>query len=400
MPWSVTSPVDERARFVLEALEGWSSVSQLCETYGISRRIGYKWLRRYEQGGLRALEDRSRARKAQAAATPPPVVGEIVALRQQHPTWGPRKLRKRLSQLSPQVAWPAPSTIGEILRKEGLTQPRRRRRPLGLWRTPRTEADGPNRVWTADYKGEFRLGCGRLCYPLTVVDAHSRYLLACRALPGTGCAGARATFERIFQEYGLPDVIRTDNGVPFSSVRALGGLSQLAVWWMRLGIGLERTRRRHPEDNGAHERMHRTLKAEATRPARETAQQQQRAFERFRQVYNEERPHEALGQLQPASVYRPSLRRMPPRLPRLNYPEGVQCRHVSTNGEFRWQGKVYFLSSTLVGQVIGLQHTHDGRWNVLFGPAHLAVLDEVRRVLRPAAPGRRTRKQSGLVLPM
>jgi transposase InsO family protein len=182
--------------------------------------------------------------------------------------WGPRKLFARMQQLQPEVRWPCASTIGEILRREGMSKPRRRRAGRsGAWAPSRTAPDEPNRVWTADFKGEFRLGSGRLCYPLTVQDAHSRFLLGCKALPGTGTAGARATFERIFREIGLPEVIRTDNGVPFSA-RAVGGLSSLAVWFIRLGIRLERTRRAHPQDNGAHERMHRTLKAEAARPAR------------------------------------------------------------------------------------------------------------------------------------
>ena len=225
---------------------------------------------RYEREGLSGLVDRSRAPRRQAAQTPPEIVAEIVTLRQQHPTWGPRKLRAWLDRSKPDTSWPACSTIGAIVKREGLTKPRRRRRRLaGAWKPPRTDPDQPNRVWTADFKGEFRLGCGRLCYPLTVLDAHSRYLLDCRALPGTGTAGARSTFERVFREFGLPDVIRTDNGVPFST-HATAGLSKLAVWWIRLGIRLERIRRRHPEDNGAHERMHRTLKAEATRPARRT----------------------------------------------------------------------------------------------------------------------------------
>ena len=244
-------------------------------------------------------------------------------------------------------------------------------------------ADEPNRVWTADFEGEFRLGCGRLCYPLTIVDAATRYILDCRALPSTSSAGARASFERVFRPYGLPEVIRTDNGVPFST-QALGGLSQLAVWWLRLGIRLERTRRRHPEDNGAHERIHRTLKAEATRPARETAEQQQRAFDRFRALYNEERPHEVLGNRPPAALYRPSERRLPRRLPAMVYPEGFELRRVSRHGQIRWRRRLFFVSETLHRQVVGLKSAGSGCWDLYFGPALLAVLDEVEGLLRPA----------------
>jgi hypothetical protein len=238
-------------------------------------------------------------------------------------------------------------------------------------------------VWTADFKGEFRLGCGRLCYPLTIVDAHTRYVLACQGLPGTSTAGARATFERVFHAFGLPDVIRTDNGAPFSS-RALGGLSQLAVWWLRLGIRLERIRPRHPEDNGAHERMHRTLKAEATRPARMTPQLQQRALDAFRRVYNDERPHEALSQRPPARYYTQSERRMPRRLPELDYPADFQRRRVLAQGQIKWRSRQYFVSETLRRQTVGLRLNQAGWWDLYFGPVLLAELDESQGVLRPA----------------
>lgn len=383
MPWSETDRMDQRAQFVIAALEGWTSMSELCEQYGISRRIGYKWVERFKWGGLAALEDRSTARKAQAAATPKAIVDEIVALRGDHPTWGPRKLRARLAVLKPEVKWPAGSTIGELLKREGLVKARRRRQRPGVWTSPRTEADEPNQVWTADFKGEFRLGCGRLCYPLTVTDACTRYLLGIQSLASTAAGGVHVTFERIFREYGLPEVIRTDNGIPFSSAQAVGGLSQLAVWWIRLGIRLERTRRRHPEDNGAHERMHRTLKAEATKPARMTPQLQQKAFDRFRREYNQERPHEALGQKPPASLYRLSPRNLPHRLPELVYPESFQRRRINRNGEFAWRGKLCFVSRTLMRQTVGLEYSEEGFWNIYFGPALLAQLHEGGRAGSP-----------------
>lgn len=400
MPWSETCPMEERARFVLDALEGWSSVSELCEKYGISRRIGYKWLGRYEIGGLAALEDQKRAPRRQAQATPPEIVGRIVELRQQRPTWGPRKLRARLERLHPEIGWPAPSTIGEILRREGLVEKRRRRkRPQGAWSSNQTAADAPNRVWTADFKGEFRLGNARLCYPLTVVDAHSRYLLACQALPGTHTRGARATFERVFTEYGLPEVIRTDNGTPFRS-QGVAGLSQLAVWWMRLGIRLEWTRPRHPQDNGAHERMHRTLKAEATKPGRMTPELQQRAFNQFRAIYNQERPHEALQQQTPDSIYRRSERGLPKRLPPLEYPEHYLQRKISKVGQLRWRRRGYFVSATLHHQVVGLDHTGEGVFNLYFGPIYLGQFDEQRHVVKLAQDRTSHTPTRGKVLPM
>jgi len=382
MPWSETCPMEERARFVLAALEGWSSITELCEKYGISRRVGYKWLDRYASGGLVALEDRKRVPRRQAMETPPEVVAKIVELRQQRPTWGPKKLRARLEHLQPEIAWPAPSTMGEILRREGLVGKRRRaRRPAGAWSSPRTVADAANRVWTADFKGEFRLGNAQLCYPLTVVDAHTRYLLGCQALPGTGARGARAAFERVFHGYGLPEVIRTDNGTPFRS-RAVGGLSQLAVWWIRLGIRLEWTRPRHPQDNGAHERMHRTLKAEATKPGRATAELQQQAFNRFRTIYNQERPHEALHQQTPASLYKPSERRVPRRIPDLAYPESYLQRKINQHGQLRWRRHSYFVSETLHHQRVGLEYTGEGVFNLYFGPVLLGQLNETTRLVK------------------
>ena len=390
MPWSETGLMEQRAQFVLDALEGWTSMSELCERYGISRRVGYKWLGRYEVGGLAALEDQKRIRRKQAQATPPEIAGKLIELRQQRPTWGPRKLKARLQHLYPELSWPAASTIGEILRREGLVAKRaRRKRPPGAWRSSRTIADTPNRVWTADFKGEFRLGSAQLCYPLTIVDAHSRFLLGCQALPSTAARGARATFERVFREYGLPEVIRTDNGTPFRS-RAVAGLSQLAVWWIRLGIQLEWTRPSHPQDNGAHERMHRTLKAEATKPGRATAELQQRAFNRFRAIYNEERPHEALRQQTPGSIYTPAERRMPARVPELEYPEHFLRRKISSNGALQWRKRMYFLSETLHRQTIGLEHRGEGIFDVYFGPVLLGQLDEQQRVVKLA----RERKQS------
>jgi transposase InsO family protein len=374
--------MEERARFVLEALEGWESMRELCARYGVSRRVGYKWLERYREDGLSGLADRSRAPHRQRAATPQVVVEAIVALRKDHPTWGPRKLKAWLERAQPRQPWPACSTIGAILKREGLSAPRRRRtlKP-SVWRPARTEADVANRVWTADFKGEFRLGSGKLCYPLTIIDAHSRFLLACRGMPSTATSGARAGFERAFWEYGLPEVIRTDNGIPFST-QAVAGLSQLAVWWIRLGIRLERTRPRHPEDNGAHERMHRTLKAEATRPPGRTRESQQRTFNRFRTIYNEERPHEALGLATPADHYELSPRAMPKTLEALTYPDCFETRRVNKHGQFRWRGQQFFMSETLRRETIGLDFQDCGDWNIYFGPCLVAVLDEQHGRLR------------------
>jgi putative transposase len=287
-----------------------------------------------------------------------------------------------------------------ILQREGLIQKRRRRkRPRGAWSSSRTQADAPNRVWTADFKGEFRLGSGRFCYPLTILDGCSRYLLACQALPSTSIRGARATFERAFADHGLPEVIRTDNGTPFRG-QAVAGLSQLAVWWLLLGIRLEWTRPSHPQDNGAHERMHRTLKAEAIKPARETPDLQQRAFDRFRRVYNEERPHETLGQQPPGSIYRPSERRMPRRLQPFDYPEHFLRRRISKSGWMQWRKRLYFVSSTLHHQTVGLEHKGEGLFDLYFGPICLGRFNEEQRTMQLLNDRKRSTPSGGKVLPM
>lgn len=400
MPWSETCVMNERQKFVLEALKGWSTMSQVCESFGISRRTGYKWVERYHLGGFEALADESRAPRRQGQETAPEVVAKIVELRKQRPTWGPKKLRARLEVLHPEIEWPARSTIGAILVREGLIQKRRRRRrPKGAWASARTKADVPNRVWTADFKGEFRLGSGRFCYPLTILDSCSRYLLACQALPSTGLRGARATFEQTFAEHGLPEVIRTDNGTPFRG-QAVAGLSQLAVWWLLLGIRLEWTRPSHPQDNGAHERMHRTLKAEAARPGRETPELQQRAFDRFRRVYNEERPHEALHLQPPAALYRVSERRMPRRLTGFEYPAHFYRRRISKSGWMTWRKRLYFVSSTLHHQTVGLEHKGEGRFDVYFGPVLLGLFDEQQQAMKPYGGRKRSIPNREKVLPM
>jgi transposase InsO family protein len=378
-------------------------MSELCERYGVSRRIGYKWVERFMQGGEPALADQRRAPRKQAQETAPELVAQIIALRQERQTWGPRKLRVRLQRLHPEIAWPAASTMGEILRREGLIVSRpRRRRSCGAWSSERTKADEPNRVWTVDFKGEFRLANARYCYPLTVLDGHSRFLLCCRALPGTRSQGVRANFERIFREYGLPEVIHSDNGSPFGS-SAVAGLSRLAVWWLRLGIRLERSRPGRPQDNGAHERLHRTLKAEAIKPPRATPELQQRAFDRFRKVYNEERPHEALQMQAPGSVYRCSERCLPDRLPDLAYPATYLRRRVSALGRFKWRRKSYFLSETLHHQEIGFDYRADGEFDLYFGAVHLGVLSEQQEKLRLIHRGNRpvpVRGQMKKLLPM
>jgi transposase InsO family protein len=303
------------------------------------------------------------------------VVDAIIALREQEPAWGARKLREVLHREQPTVAWPAPSTITTLLKRAGLIVPRRRtRRERAAWaHTALTQPRGANDVWAADFKGEFRLARGPYCYPLTITDLHSRYVVTVTALESTACAPAAAEFRRCFAAYGLPRVIRTDNGVPFGAPGALGGLSSLAVWWIRLGIRPERIERGEPQQNGTHERMHRTLKAEATRPPSATAAAQQQRFDRWRRTFNERRPHEALANTRPVDHYCPSTRPLPPRLPVLEYPPSVELRRVWRTGYIKWHNRTVFLSSTLAGEYVSLHESADGEWTIAFGPLTLGV---------------------------
>lgn len=376
MPWSETSPMDERARFVLDAFSDCFTMTALCERYGISRKTGYKWIKRYRGGGDPACADKSRAPRSHPNTTPEDVVELIVQLRKKYSEAGPRTLLWHLEKLDARRVWPSPSTIGEILKRHDLIKPRRRRRPRMTWSPARTPVDAPNRVWTADFKGQFRLRNGLLCYPLTILDGHTRFLLTCRALRTTATAPARSGFEATFEEFGLPDVIRTDNGVPFAAPTSVLGLSGLSVWLLKLGIRLERSRPGKPQDNGAHERMHRTLKAGACRPARGTFSAQQRALNEFRRIYNEERPHHALGMQTPASLYEPSERIYPGEAPEPVYPLHFETRRITKIGVFRWHRKQIFVTEALRNETLGLEWIADGLWSVFFGDVLLGRFDE------------------------
>jgi putative transposase len=378
MPWRKTEPMFEKVRFVLAHQDGLFSMTELCERFTISRKTGYKWLARYEEGGLEGLKEQSRAphtcpHRIAAAAEP-----AILEARRLHPTWGARKLLPWLARKQPELVevLPSPTAAAALLSQHGLVERQRRRRKAKHPGSTPLQPDRPNEVWCADFKGQFTTQDGVLCYPLTVTDAHSRFLLGCHGLLSTQTAGAIPVFERLFQEYGLPRAIRTDNGVPFAT-GALSGLSKLNIWWIKLGIQHQRIEPGHPEQNGRHERMHRTLKREATRnPERDLASQQGR-FDRFRTEYNEERPHEALGQETPASLYTYSTRTYPERLPEPAYPGHLQRRWVSKAGNFRFhQGRQLFLSNALVHEWIGLEEVEDGVWSIYFYDLLIARFDE------------------------
>jgi len=322
MPWSTATPMSQRLEFIHAVIQQRLTMRAACRQFAISEKTGYKWLARFTHGGPDALADRSHAPMVPAHQVAAAVRDQICQLRDAHPTWGARKLRAVLAATHPATTWPAPSTITAVLNRAGYIAPRRRSaRERGAWAaTHLTTSRAPNDVWTADFKGEFRLQCGPYCYPLTVADLQSRFVVGLRALAGTASAPTQAQFIRLFEHYGLPGVVRTDNGVPFGAPAALGGLSTFAVWLIRLGIRPERIHPGCPQENGAHERMHRTLKAETTRPAAATFAAQQRRFDRWRQTFNVERPHEALASRPP----RPTTRRPPALTPAACPPSSIR----------------------------------------------------------------------------
>jgi transposase InsO family protein len=368
--------MEERLRFVHDAFSDRFTMSELCARYGVSRRIGYQWLERFEAEGRPGLKDRSRAPHHCPHRIAPAVANVLVAARRAHPHWGARKLLIILGSRHPEITeWPAPSTVADLLARRGLVQHRRRRRPPMHPGVVPPVTTGPNDLWTADFKGEFRTGDRLYCYPLTVADQHSRFLLTCRGLLSTKTVTARPVFERAFREYGLPRAIRTDNGVPFAT-QAIHGLSYLNVWWMRLGIMHQRIHPGCPHENGAHERMHRTLKRQAIKPVRQTCVAQQRNFDAFRREYNNERPHEYLGQKPPASCYQESPRTYPDHLPPPEYPGHFLVKKITTGGTFRFRHRLLYLANAMVDQSIGLEETEDGVWAIWFNTVLLATFDE------------------------
>ena len=374
MPWQETSPMELRSQFVREFATGWLTMSELAEAYRISRKTAYKWVARHAQGGLAALEDRSRRPHGCPQATAPAVIAALVDARRRHPTWGAPKLIAWLRRQDPAGVWPASSTACALLQRAGLVRTRRRRHPVP-GREPRLSAPvEPNDLWTVDYKGEFRTRDAKWCYPLTLRDGASRYVLRIDALAGPTYPETRQRFRRAFAEYGLPLGLRSDNGTPFAST-GLGGLSRLAVWWLQLGIRPERILPGHPEQNGAHEQFHAVLKADTTRPPAATAAAQQRRFARFRREYNDDRPHQALDQTPPATHYRPSPRPLPARLPGFDYLGHFEVRRVGSNGCVAWHQRVLFMGRALVGHAVGFDEIADGLWAVHVGPLPIAHFD-------------------------
>ena len=375
MPWRELKPMDQKTQFIADYLRQTLDTTELCQLYGISRKTGYKWIERYLENGPQGLEERSRRPGTCPNQTPEAIVEALIAVRQHHPTWGAKKLLPFVEKRHPDWDLPSRSTVCDILKRRGLIPRQRRRRVIGHPGKPSSLMLAPNAIWCADFKGQFKTGDGLYCYPLTVTDGYSRYLLGCQGLSSTKVVEAKPVFTRLFKEFGLPERIRSDNGVPFAT-NTLARLSALSAWWVRLGILPDLIEPGKPQQNGRHERMHRTLKAETTRPPAANRRAQQRKFNRFQKEFNDERPHEALDMATPASLYVPSSREMPNRLPPLEYPDRFEVRYVSYNGGIRWNKGWVNVSITCAGEYVGLEEIDDGVWNVYFGPLKLGRLLE------------------------
>lgn len=375
MPWTRTDCVQERQRFVEEYDSGVWTMSELCERFGVSRKTGYKLLQRYEEEGEAGLVDRSRAPHSCPHRIDSQVEQAILKLKKRFPRFGARKIRWRLEDHYPQLELPARSTIGDVLQRHGLVKKKRRRTK---WKHPGAapvETTAPNQLWTVDFKGQFQTGDGVYCYPLTIVDHYSRYILRCQSLTNVRAKPSMRVFEGLFREVGLPDAIRSDNGVPFAST-GIHGLCALNVWWLRLGIVHQRIMPASPQQNGTHERMHKELKDETTRPPAKNRRGQQRLFNNFVHDYNHERPHEALGGKMPASRWTASSRALPDRIAPPQYPGHFLVRRVSNNGAFRLKFKQQFLSNALKGDYVGLEEIDDGIWSIYYYDTLLGRLDE------------------------
>jgi putative transposase len=374
MPWHESDVMDQRCKFVVAYMNEQFTMRELCERFGISRPTGYKWVRRYRSEGVSGLRERSRAAHHCPHRMSDKVAQWLLAERRAHMRWGPRKLKVRF-QLATSKEGPSRTAIADLLSRHGLIEGRRRRRKSTCkHRGQRARSDQPNELWTIDFKGQFYTGDHRLCYPLTLMDSASRYLLGCQAQPRIQGEEVRKCMRRLFQHYGLPRAIHSDNGPPFAGVGPTG-LSRLSVYWLKLGIEIHRSRPGCPQDNGAHERMHRTLKAETARPPASSLRAQQCRFRRFQTEYNEERPHQALADRTPTQLYRPSARAFPKQIDPPDYPGDFRVRHVRTDGAIKWRGQFVFIAKPLRREYLGLQEVDDGIWSVWFMNYLLGRLD-------------------------
>ncbi len=385
MPWKQMDTLTQREDFIQDWLRRGFPMRGLCARYGIAPKTGYKWLHRFQGQGMSGLMDHPPVRQHQAHRTAPPVVKQILHYKYTYPFWGPRTIHLALQHHPPGGPVPAVSTIGEILKQHGLVKARKRSQRTPPHAHPLAHAREPNALWSADFKGQFKLGNGQFCYPLTVFDNYSRYLLACRGCAGPDAPATRQTYRELFETYGVPDAIRTDNGWPFA-MNTLGGLTPLSVWLLKLGIGVERIAPGHPEQNGRHERMHRTLKQSTACPPAATMRAQQHAFNRFLTHYNEQRPHQGLtGGQYPAAVYRPCTRSYREAVRHaVSYPEAWTVRKVKHGGYIKLNGAPISLTRQLVGEYVGLEAFGPQQWRLYFAALLLGVVDErLHRVRRP-----------------
>jgi transposase InsO family protein len=382
MPWKVKEPMDERVSLITDWRSGNYSITELSRIYGVSRKVIYKWTTRYEGQGIDGLKEQNRAPQSHPNQTAAEVVKGLIEEKMAHGKWGPKKLLRHLQRSRPEVHWPSVCTVEKWLKRHGLVKERRRRKRVPPYSEPFLQCDVPNKVWSADFKGQFRMGDGKWCYPLTLSDNMSRYLLVCRGFGSPCHEDTRKWFEWAFRKYGLPASIRTDNGTPFVG-RSITGLSRLSVWWIMLGIRHERIECGKPQQNGRHERMHRTLKEETATPAMAEMNQQQMRFEEFRREYNDERPHEALGMNTPSSVYEASRMCYPEKVLEPQYDEGVDVRKVRDGGEIKFLGTYYFLSEVLAGQHVGLTEIHEGCYEVKFNFHPICTIDLKEMKVRP-----------------
>lgn len=376
MPWKETCPMEQRVEMVGDWLQDEASITELSKIYGVSRVTIYKWLKRFKAEGPEGFREHSRAPHQHPNAVPAEIVRLLVSARLSHQRWGPKKIQKWLRERYPDEEWPSLSTMSVIFKREGLVKPRRIRHAVAAYTTPFLECNRPNKVWSADFKGQFRTADGKLCYPLTITDNFSRFILLCRGLRRATHDEVRPWFESTFRRYGLPEAVRTDNGSPFASV-GLGGLSRLSAWFIKLGIRPERIEKAHPEQNGRHERMHRTLKEATAVPPQANLSKQQKAFNSFVEEYNFDRPHEALGMEKPGAVYEFSERAYTTKTAPMRYAPELAVRPVRTSGEILWKGKRIYISQALSGERIGLlQLEEEHRWEIHYGFQKLGVLDD------------------------
>ena len=385
MPWKEICAMDQKMELIRLWKSDRYSISELSALFDVSRKTAYKWIRRYETAGPSGLKKRSTAPRRHPNSTAREIVAKVIAIKLRHRDWGPGKVLAWLSEHDREEKWPVVSTMSDILKKAGLVKTRRRRHKTPPYTDPFTNCNWPNSVWSADFKGQFRMGNKELCYPLTITDSYSRYILLCKGLNHPNYRDTRKYFELVFKQYGLPEAIRTDNGAPFASVGTYG-LSKLSAWFIRLGIRPERIEPGHPEQNGRHERMHRSLKEVTATPPKNNMQAQQAAFDEFVYEYNFERPHGALNQRNPAAIYQKSEVNHPRRIPKITYSFDMLRRKVSRNGEISWKKKNIFISKALTGEHIALRRKEEHLYELWFSNYQIGILDLLHRKVLPMCP--------------